>query len=190
MSKPNGLILVGGLSTRMGQDKAQLTYHGKPQREYLIDLLSPYCDEVFWSVNQAQAAELASVDRPKIVDNFDVVGPLNGIASAFQREPGAAWLVVACDMPLLTTQSLDALVAGRNTTKLATVFYDSDGELPEPLLGIYEPAFGPIILRAIAEGYESPRQLLRMHHIQLLSVPDARELANVNDQKTRAELGL
>lgn len=188
--KPNGLVLIGGLSTRMSQDKSGLVYHGKPQREHLTDLLRPYCDAVFWSVNAGQAADLPGSEQPLIVDAFNFSSPLNGILSAFQHDPTAAWLVVACDMPMLTVRSLDALVAGRDGAKVATVFYDSDGQLPEPLVGIYEPAFGSISQRAIAEGQVSPRQILQQNVVQLLTAPDVRELLNVNDPATRTMLGL
>ncbi|QKZ13328.1 NTP transferase domain-containing protein [Spirosoma sp. KUDC1026] len=185
MTKLNGLVLAGGRSTRMGEDKSQLNYHGKPQREHLTDLLRPYCTQVFWSVNTDQAAALAGTTQPLVVDAFDVPTPLNGILSALQHEPDAAWLVVACDMPLLTNRSLDALIDGRNPAKLATVFYDSDGRLPEPLLGIYEPAFWPVMQKAVAQGVQSPRTLLRMNDTQLLTVPDLRELTNSNDPAGR-----
>ena len=190
MTKLNGLILTGGRSTRMGEDKSQLIYHEKSQREHLTDLLKPYCSVVFWSVNVTQATELIDSEQLRIVDAFDLPGPLNGILSAFMYDPEAAWLVVACDMPLLTVQSIDALVKQRNGAKLATVFYDSDGQLPEPLLGIYEPAFGRVTQQAIKEGIYSPRQLLQQNDIQLLTAPAVRELTNINDPAARAALVL
>lgn len=189
MTNLNGLVLAGGRSTRMGQDKSGLIYHRKPQREHLTDLLRPYCHTVFWSVNPAQAAQLTENEQPLIVDAFELGSPLNGILSAFQHDPQAAWLVMACDMPLVTAQSLDALINGRDPAKMATVFYDSDGQLPEPLLGIYEPAFGLIVQKAVADGAYSPRQLLRQNDIQLLTAPDVRELTNINDPTARAKLG-
>lgn len=185
----NGLILTGGRSTRMGQDKSLLSYYGKPQREYLTELLEPYCQQVFWSVNEMQATELGD-SQNYIVDVFDWPGPLNGILSAFNHDSETAWLVVACDMPLLTSRSLDALVQERNPVKVATVFYDSDGKLPEPLLGIYEPAFRPIMHQAVAYRQYSPRQLLQQNNSQLLTAPDVRELTNINDPTARAKLGL
>ncbi|WP_020601491.1 NTP transferase domain-containing protein [Spirosoma spitsbergense] len=183
MNKPNvlnGLVLTGGRSTRMGQDKSQLIYHEKPQREHLTDLLRPFCDAVFWSVNVGQAAELSSTEQPLIVDAFDIPGPLNGILSAFRHDPKAAWLVVACDMPLLTETSLTALVNGRDAAKPATSFYDSNGQFPEPLLSIWEPTMEPILQTALASGYYAPRPILMLADCHLLTIPDVRELLNVN----------
>ena len=183
----NGLILTGGRSTRMKQDKSQLVYHAKPQREHLTDLLKPYCNTVFWSVNAQQAAELTNPEQSVLLDAFDIPGPLNGILSAFQYDPKSAWLVVACDMPLLTETSLNALVSGRDVYKPATAFYDSNGQFPEPLLSIWEPAIEPILQTAVASGYYAPRPILMLADCHLLTIPDVRELINVNkpdEQKT------
>ncbi len=177
----NGLILTGGRSIRMGRDKSLLTYHNKPQREHLTELLNPFCDTVFWSINAEQATILERNDQPVIVDAFDIVGPLNGILSAFQHNPNVAWLVVACDMPLLTSQSLDVLVKGRNPEKPATAFYDSDGRFPEPLLSIWEPAIEPVLQNALALGNQSPRRILMLADCALLTAPNVQELLNIND---------
>lgn len=184
----NGLVLIGGRSTRMGQDKSQLVYHKKPQREHLTDLLRPYCDTVYWSMNPEQARNESSTSQPIVIDAYDWPGPMNGILSAFQQHPETAWLVVACDMPLLSTRSLDALVKGRNPAKLATAFYDSDGRFPEPLLCIWEASSKLIIEKAIAVGQWSPRKFLMMNDTHLLTAPDIRELLNVNDPAALAAL--
>lgn len=183
-----GLVLAGGRSTRMGADKSRLTYHDKPQREHLTDLLQPYCERVFWSVNAEQAANLSGSGVPYIVDAFTVKGPLNGIGSAFAQHPSVAWLAVACDMPLLTLRTLGALVMGRNVAKTATAFWDSDGRFPEPLLAIWEPAMAAIIRQAVANNNVSPRKLLMVSDAQLLTAPDAAELLNINDPATRDAL--
>ncbi len=52
----NGLILAGGKSQRMGQDKGLLTYHGKTQIDYCFEILSEYVDEVFISSRKNQYA--------------------------------------------------------------------------------------------------------------------------------------
>ncbi|CCH52314.1 Molybdenum cofactor biosynthesis bifunctional protein Includes: RecName: Full=Molybdenum cofactor biosynthesis protein C [Fibrisoma limi BUZ 3] len=170
----------------MGQDKSLLVYHGKPQREHLTDLLRPYCAEVWWSVNPDQVATVTDPAQRYVVDAFAVNSPLNGILSAFRQNPSVAWLVVACDMPRLTSLTLDALVAGRNPAKVATTFYDSDGQAPEPLLAIYEPAIGPVLQQRLAEGVISPRKILMENDSQVLTAPDVRELLNVNDPDARA----
>ncbi|QJD81359.1 NTP transferase domain-containing protein [Spirosoma rhododendri] len=175
----------------MGADKAGLVYHGKPQREHLTDLLRPYCQTVYWSVNAEQFDALQQSPVPLLLDVENPrPGPLNGILAALNHDPASAWLIVACDMPLLTDRSLRALVAGRNPTCMATAFYDTDGQFPEPLLCIWEPASGPIVRDAFGRGMVSPRKLLMLNPTELLPAPDLRELTNINSPDERSELGL
>lgn len=181
MDKPCGLVLMGGRSTRMGQDKSRLNYHGLPQRDYLTALLADYCAAVFWSVNPDQVAELTDCQVQLIVDSHPEPGPLAGILSALEACPERAWLVVACDLPLLTHQTLTALVAGRDTRRPATVFWDSDHSGPEPLVSIWEPTALPLLRVFVGMGQRSPRRFLQQYTRHWLTAPDAGELTNVND---------
>src|ERR1700690_4215463 len=96
-----GLILAGGYSRRMGRDKALLEFHGRPQVQYIFDLLNKYCDQVFLSkrVDQKDHKNIPTInDAPEFTDH----GPLGGILSAMKEFPDANWLVLACDLPFIT----------------------------------------------------------------------------------------
>lgn len=174
----NGLIMAGGKSTRMGQDKSLIDYHGKPQREFLQELLAPLCKDVFVSCNTEQDRP---PDMPVIEDRFLGIGPMAGLLSAFQRQPDSAWLCVACDLPFLSRLSLDALIQYRDPTRLATAFMNGDAEHPEPLVTIWEPKAYPRLLLALSEGLSCPRKVLINSDVRLLQAPDTRELINAND---------
>ncbi|WP_266368368.1 NTP transferase domain-containing protein [Tellurirhabdus rosea] len=183
-----GLVLAGGQSSRMGTDKGRLDYHGKPQREYALDLLRPLCEKVFLSVNEKQRAELADSPLNLVPDTFLDLGPLGGILSAFRQQPDAAWLVVACDLPLLSEKTLRVLVEKRNPSKMATAFYDSDHRFPEPLISLWEPRAYPTLLQFLAMGFSCPRKALINSDVQLLDAPDVREFANANDPAERERI--
>ncbi len=183
-----GLVLMGGRSTRMGEDKSQLNYHGQPQRDYLTELLTTYCSTVFWSVNAQQATALTDQSHRLIVDAYTDAGPLGGILSAMERHPGRAWLVVACDLPLLTRLTLDTLVVGRHQSQPATAFMDAAGTGPEPLVSLWEPSAASLLLDFFETGQRSPRRFLQQYAQSLLLSPDVRELTNVNDPVTRTEV--
>ncbi|WP_128547500.1 molybdenum cofactor guanylyltransferase [Larkinella soli] len=181
-----GLVLTGGRSSRMGFDKSTIDYHGRPQREYLYDRLSAYCREVYLSVNPEQAADLAGSRFRLILDQAPVEGPMAGILSAFQRPSASersapAWLVVACDLPLLSEGSIRKLIEHRRTDKIATAFWDSDHRFPEPSVCIWEPAAYPALLKAIEDRTPYPRRVLMNGPVQLVEIDDVRELSNFND---------
>ena len=133
-----GLVLAGGKSTRMGTDKGAITYHNIPQREYLYNLLSTVCDSTFYSIREDQKQEFANQERV-IVDENKFKGPYNGLLSAYNTNSNVAWLIVACDLPLLDLTALQQLIKERDNTKLATAFATKESKLPEPLCAIWEP---------------------------------------------------
>ena len=153
----NGLILSGGLSTRMGEDKRLIKYHERTQEQYFFDLLTPYCSEVYVSLNQNQQTDL-----PHIFDlDLSVKSPIVGIISAFNKHPETAWLVVACDMPFVNQEVIEYLIKNRNAEKFATAFENPKEHFPEPLLTIYEPKIFEKLQEAINQGKKSPMKILQ-----------------------------
>lgn len=122
----------------MGSDKGLIKYHSMPHQEYLYGLLNEVCDDVYLSIRKEQEIHLVN-DLNVIEDKNEFRGPFNGILSAHKTHPDVAWLVVACDLPLLNLSSLKMLVGQRNPEKLATSFATKKTGLPEPLITIWEP---------------------------------------------------
>ncbi|RYU94560.1 NTP transferase domain-containing protein [Emticicia agri] len=174
----NGLILIGGKSSRMGTDKSLLNYHGLSQREYLFQLLSKFCSDVYFSSRQEQG-----LSENVIIDTL-ANGPASGVLSAFEYNPETAWLVLACDMPLVSEEALEILVRHRNPGKMATAFYNPEINAPEPLITIYEPKTYPLMRDFIKAGHKSPKIFLQNNDVQLIHIEDKGFLKNVN---TKAE---
>ena len=175
----NGLVLLGGHSTRMQKDKSQLIYHlGQPQHQYLSNLLTDYCENVYLSVrDEAQANEYQIMS---ITDKFIGLGPYGGILSAFQHNPNTAWLVVAVDLPFIDKNTLDSLTNNRNPHKAATCFIDRYDEFPEPLITIWEPRAYPLLLNFLAKGFSCPRKALINSDVEIITERDIKSLTNVN----------
>ncbi|HFA50989.1 MAG TPA: molybdopterin-guanine dinucleotide biosynthesis protein MobA [Bacteroidetes bacterium] len=175
----NGLVLVGGKSQRMGRDKGLLDYHGMPQRLYMANLLDGLCEKTYLSCRPDQMEELAG-KYPLLPDTFAGLGPMGAILSAFREQPGAAWLVVACDLPLLDKSTLQFLLKNRNPSEMATTFRSPVNQFPEPLVTIWEPRSYPVLLQFLAQGYSCPRKALINSPVQILEAPRADALRNVN----------
>ncbi len=174
----HGLVLAGGESRRMGHDKGSIVYHGKPQRTYIADLLQLFCNQTFISHRPGQL--LSDSAYPLLEDTFLHLGPYGAILSAFRQHPDAAWLVVACDLPLVDAKTLQSLLLGRNRSSVATAFYNPATHFPEPLLTIWEPRAYPRLLQFLAQGYSCPRKVLINSDVTLLEAPNPDSLLNVN----------
>jgi len=176
----HGLVLAGGSSARMKRDKATLLYQGKSQLDRSVELAARHVSRVFVSVRASQQSDPARARYPLIVDSVPGQGPIVGIRSALAAHPGAAWLVVACDLPFLSDGALSQLLAERDPAASATAYSSVHDGLPEPLCAIWEPKAAAEIDAFLAKGKDCPRKFLRNHAVRLLEPRDRRALDNVN----------
>ncbi len=175
----NGLILNGGASSRMGSPKGEIIYHNKSQHEHVIELLTPLCDAVYFSVKRNDL----SFDYPQIEDQLAIESPLNGIYSALTFSSIQSWLVVPIDMPLLDTETLVTLIMNRDPSKVATCYYDSTGKRPEPLVSIWEPTSLNLLNSFIENDGFSPRTFLEQHDVKIIHTKTVDVLLNINSRQ-------
>lgn len=174
----NGLVLAGGKSLRMGFDKGMANWHGKEQRYYIADMLKNLCNEVF--ISRSNDEQVIDPGYTSLTDTFTGLGPYGAILSAFREKPDNAWLVIACDLPLLDMETLRYLVDNRDSSAVATAFGNGFQDLPEPLITIWEPKSYSVLLSFLAQGYSCPRKVLINSYSKLLAAPDVNALTNVN----------
>jgi len=175
----NGLVLAGGKSVRMGYDKNEIKWHGKEQMYFMYDMLQQYCKDVYISCRHDQQLTISG-NYKSLPDTFTDLGPYGAILSAFRNDPNVAWLVIACDMPLLSKSTIEYLVDSRSTTHIATTFQSPHDNLPEPLITIWEPKSYPVLLSFLSLGSTCPRKVLQKNEIHMISAFNTSELMNVN----------
>lgn len=174
-----GLLLSGGASRRMRRDKAQLAYAGQPQLMRAWRLLEAVTERAFVSVRAEQRDDPLRAGLPQIVDRYEAIGPAAGILTAQESYPGVAWLVVACDLPLLDKAVLETLIDARDASFDATAFISRFDELPEPLCALWEPSSHVLLKQRVDGGSACPRKTLILSRTKLLPAPgDA--LDNIN----------
>lgn len=158
----NGIILAGGRSTRMFEDKSKLVYHGKLQYLFLQEILSDYCEHVYISCNKDNVlSEECIVDLPEYSDS----GPAGGILSAF-KQLNSPLLVCGIDYPFFDQKELENLIAERDDTALASVMYNKETGYFEPMIGIYEKGFLELLKKEFDKGNDSVQYLLRSTNVK------------------------
>ncbi|MCF7675795.1 MAG: NTP transferase domain-containing protein [Akkermansiaceae bacterium] len=183
---PNGLVLAGGRSSRMGTDKAALVHpDGRPLARRCHDLLlDAGCHRVALSLRHDQEIPPGFDDLPEPLIVRDPQegsqGPLSGILAAIARDPAAAWLVLATDLPRLDSLTLTHLMAALLPDEPFLAYRSEFDGLPEPLCALYTPAAIPILRAALAADLRCPRKILIRHHCRLLDPVSARALDNAN----------
>lgn len=101
-----GVVLAGGKSSRMGQNKALMTF----RNTRLIDNAMSVLSEI--STNQVQIS--GKIEGYKAVaDQVSNFGPMAGICSmVLSNQECKRWLFLPVDMPLITSDALQQLIDG------------------------------------------------------------------------------
>ncbi len=130
-----GYVLVGGASSRFGQDKALIQLGGEPVLVRMLDVLKK--SGVRDLIVVGAKTKYNRFGARCIEDKWPGEGPLGGIVTALYRsladKYGYTWnLILSCDMPFLTADWLGFLVERSKTSEADVVFaYSKTG--PEPL---------------------------------------------------------
>ena len=168
------LILAGGKATRLGGiAKHELIVDGEPIFARQVRVLAPRVDEIV--VSGAEVAGYRSVR-----DAVAGAGPLAGIAAGLAAAATPWLLVVAGDMPHLTGELIDALLARRGDA------LDAVGvrvrALPEPLLCVVHARARAAVERRLAAGRFKASGLLTGEGLRVawLDDPEPRALININ----------
>lgn len=175
-----GLVLAGGESRRMGQDKALLMREGQSQLRYVASLLDAVTEMVFVSARSEQQDDPERSRFPTIVDRYSNIGPVAGVLSAMDEHPDADWLVVACDLPNIDDETLNFLIEHRSHDHPFTAFKSSYDGLPEPLCAIYAADSEKLIRKFVDDGTVCPRKMLINSDTRLLQQPNPVALNNIN----------
>jgi molybdopterin-guanine dinucleotide biosynthesis protein A len=180
----HALILTGGKSSRMGEDKSQIAYHGLKQRDYLCSIFEDQKIPYRISCNHQQFEEWGRGEA-LLPDRYMGFGPLSGMLSAFCAEPGAAWLVVACDLPAMNADALSYLMRNRSYLHKVSAFRVKEKPYPDPLAAIWQPECYPFLLQRLYEGKTCPRRALELLSTHEVHPLDAMWLDNVNTPDER-----
>jgi molybdopterin-guanine dinucleotide biosynthesis protein A len=184
-----GLVLAGGRSRRFGRDKAAVKLNGETLLARSVNLIRPLVEEVFVSVRADQLNDPLRCHYQLLTDAAIGQGPAAGLLAAHAANSAVAWLVVACDLPMLDFGTLDLLVQSRRAENRATVFSAPADGRPEPLCAIYEPdALECFRQRTDAGSSLSPRDFLASLDVALVSTSSDAALMNLNTQADYSKL--
>lgn len=179
-----GFILVGGQSRRMGRDKTALQLNDQTLPARIAKALGEVTSRV--SLVGARRSYL-ELGLPNVPDIHQEWGALGGIHAALAGANAGWILVVACDLPFVTSELFERLRSFGTDSVDAIVPVQSDGR-PQPVCALYrvETCLAEIE-KVIGAGEHSPRVLLsnlRTRFVQfseLSDLPDAdRFFFNVN----------
>ncbi len=174
--KATAIIVAGGNSVRMGQDKSMLPVGGQPMIEHIIGQIRPYFDQILISADDKSKYSFLGVEV--IPDEVEGRGPLGGIASALKASASELNFVVACDMPEVDMALVRAML--RDGREFDAVVPRRGPSRYEPLFAVYKKGVVAGIAAGLLSGNYRIMDALSGCKIKYVDLGDNEVIKNLN----------
>lgn len=175
-----GIILSGGKSSRMGQDKGFLELNGKPMIQHVIDHINPMCDQILISANEKKYEELG---YPVYKDVISDIGPAGGIISCLDHSNNNKNIIISCDLPHASTDFIRKLLDLSGDYEITL---PKSGQQLQPLCAIYSKKVYKSFMEYVSRGFYSLKSIIMEFRVQVIqedAMPAfdfSKELKNIN----------
>ena len=176
----NLVILCGGLSSRMGSDKAMLKIGEDTFVEHLYRNAREHFDRIIISIDTGEHEKIIrglplfcslrsdeDATAPEIVvDNYEKAGPIGGMLSVFENTDVERFAVISTDVPEADMRVLSALyeLCTKGTARL--IMKDCP---PEPLIAAYDRKVYETLKSAYEGGERRLKRVLPVRYCDLIS---------------------
>ena len=155
MSKPAGVILAGGRSSRMGVNrKALLELNGQPLLRHVVDRVQAHLDPLLLSC-ESETTDFESFGLAVVPDLLpDYRGPLMGLYSALQylsdKGHDNGLVLCPCDAPFIPDNLVQVLLNTDQSEIKPVVVISYQGVL-QPTFSLWQNQHLPVIREAAVE---------------------------------------
>ncbi|MEW5702554.1 MAG: molybdenum cofactor guanylyltransferase [Candidatus Zixiibacteriota bacterium] len=169
-----GIVLAGGLSTRWGCSKADVTWRGQTLLSHVVERLRTVSSEVIAVARREQQTSHWPVDRVVHDDPTLPAGPLRGIVGGLGACRTSLAFVLSCDTPGVHPALLMAL-RDRLTPGGLGVMAEWDDRI-QPLVALYAIAARRPLEDSLRRGEQSPTRALATLPLRILSASECRDV--------------
>lgn len=178
------VILAGGKSSRMGEDKALLKYEGKFFVEKIAEELYFFEEKIVARGKNPELEDFVKKDFWKVIpDEYENHGPLGGLHAALKKCDSDALFVVTCDMPLISRKLIKKIcyIFEQEDKNDASVVVTSDGKI-HPLCGIYRKELYTHMENNLLQSNNRMMSILKDRNINYIELndQDSKYLKNIN----------
>lgn len=197
------IVLCGGKSTRMGQDKGSMGVGGKPMIIHVIETISRVADEIILVFrNDDQVDDYKNVlnnlqltEKSKLLICTDLIkdqGPMAGILTGLKYVTSSKAMVIPCDSPFISEQFVKRMFAYSDDSNYdAYVPKWSDNKL-EPLHSIYKKNLYFIVQKLIKENIRDVKSFIMKLNVKFIDAESldktGRSFLNINQMKDISRL--
>jgi molybdenum cofactor guanylyltransferase len=185
------IILCGGRSRRMNQDKGLMLLEGQPMILNIIKTLECGVDEIILVLRNKEhlnryrkVLDYAESKVKFFIDLKMDQGPLIGLLTGLSNLESDGALILPCDSPYISIEFIDEIFKlAEEDHSQAVVPSWPNGSL-EPLHAYYRKECIPIIRKTLSEGLRDVKSLLNKLNVRYIDVarldPDKSSFTNLN----------
>lgn len=174
----SGIVVAGGQSRRLGQDKRRLRLWGTAGPtllEHTLHILSPLCDDLVVVLNDPQ--NWPGLPARMVSDLYSDGGTLGGLYTGLVAAVCPYALVVAADMPLLNPPLLRAMLERPRMYDVLIPRSPRTGSTRndwnvEPLHAIYHRACLPTLHLLLEQGTRRITDFLDQVHVTIMEADE------------------
>ncbi len=170
------VVLAGGKSTRMGQDKSLMCFNGQTLIERVVQQLQPILDDVVVGADDHEKFHFLKLKV--IADQVPDQGPLMGIVSCLSESRFDLNFVTGCDIPQINQGLVEKLIA--EADGFDVVIPRSADDCLEPLFAVYRKSVLEPARVLLSEGRRKVTDLLPRLRVKYVDMPGGDWYRNLN----------
>ncbi|MCJ8007855.1 molybdenum cofactor guanylyltransferase [Lederbergia wuyishanensis] len=182
----NTIILAGGKSSRMGENKALVRIGGKRVIDRLIEEFLPVSEKVIVIANEVFTLIDDSVLILEDSETYKGQGPLVGILTGLTAVKEGTCLVVACDMPFASRELATLLERTLIEKNLDAAVPIADGQI-HPLFAVYQARILDDVISTLKEGKRAVKSLLDRLNVEYIEIGKSLDFWNMNTREEYLE---
>jgi molybdopterin-guanine dinucleotide biosynthesis protein A len=178
--KPLGaVVLAGGDSRRMGENKAFLSVQGKTLIQHILDQIDRLFDEILISASRRD--EFDHLGYQVVLDESPGEGPMAAIKGALSAAQFEKNFVIACDIPDINLAFLDNLIESAASYEIVVPV--SPQNKYEPLFAVYSRSTISPMQGLLEKGERSLLPLFKLCLTQFISLGPNNWFKNLNTRE-------
>ncbi len=190
-----GVLLAGGGSKRFGKPKAFAEYKGKKFWQYSMEALEKATEQQIIISHQELLKDFLKATPKKVLTDdhrFIGNGPMAGIYTAMKNEVSEWFVILSCDIPLISADTIQKLLTYIDSDK-KVIIPQIEGKV-HPLIGVYHHSVFPILEEQLENNDRKLMTLFEQEQVHVCFVTeedlqlDPKAFSNINSQEDYAML--
>ncbi|MFA9240037.1 MAG: molybdenum cofactor guanylyltransferase MobA [Candidatus Paceibacteria bacterium] len=172
------VILCGGKSSRMGEDKSLLPFSSSASlTQYQFDRLKPYFKNIYLS-SKTNKFDFISDNELLLDENKDVFSPILALNTIFNKFENQKIFIITVDTPLVSIESISKLIEESKDVDICV----AQTEKIHNLCGVFSSNISLAIKNMIENNIHKIGYLIKNNKFKILEFPNDSEFININNQ--------